>query len=51
MKKEYVKPLMEVMKIQQQNHLLAGSIAASNVANTDGFSLDTDGFEDSEGDY
>ena len=51
MKKVYVKPQMEVMKIQQQSHLLAGSVAASNVANSEGFSLDTDGFEDSEGDF
>lgn len=37
MKKEYMIPQMEVVKIQQQSHLLAGSAGAHNLTNTDGF--------------
>ena len=37
MKKEYMMPRMEVVKIQQQSHLLAGSAGASNLSNEDGF--------------
>ena len=38
MKKEYIRPQMEVVKIQQQSHLLAGSVGASSLINNeDGF--------------
>ena len=38
MKKEYMMPRMEVVKIQQQSHLLAGSVGASSLINNeDGF--------------
>lgn len=39
MKKEYMMPRMEVVKIQQQSHLLAGSAGASSLYNEDGFIL------------
>ena len=42
MKKEYIMPRMEVVKIQQQSHLLAGSVGASSLSNTDGFILTGD---------
>ena len=38
MKKEYMIPRMEVVKIQQQSHLLAGSVGASSL------SPDSEGF-------
>ena len=38
MKKEYMTPRMEVVKIQQQSHLLAGSVGASSL------SPDSEGF-------
>ena len=32
MKKEYIRPQMEVVMIQQQSHLLAGSVGASSLS-------------------
>ena len=42
MKKEYMMPQMEVVKIQQQSHLLAGSAGASTLSSEDGFKLYND---------
>ena len=43
MKKEYMMPRMEVVKIQQQSHLLAGSVGASSLYNEDGFQMPVGG--------
>ena len=37
MKKEYIKPQMEVMKIQQQCQILAGSVQSANITGLEGF--------------
>jgi hypothetical protein len=46
MKKEYIKPTMQVVKIQQQCQMLAGSVGARSLTNGDGFSLDENGIPD-----
>ena len=51
MKKEYMKPQMEVVELQHQSQLLAGSVGANSLNNADGFGWQIGGFDDTEGDY
>ena len=50
-KKEYVKPSMKVIKIQQHGMLCTSGFGAKSVSNDDGLGWKTDGFADDEGDY
>lgn len=50
MKKEYTKPAMQVVKIQQ-TQMLWGSPGANSLSNSIDFNWNTYGFEDSEDDY
>ena len=46
MKKNYQKPTMQVVLLQHQTHLLAGSNGAKSLNSTDGFTLYDDLDED-----
>ena len=47
MKKEYIKPTMQVVKIQQQCQMLAGSAGAKSLSSsTEDFILDGNGIPD-----
>ncbi|SFW23226.1 hypothetical protein SAMN02910409_1003 [Prevotellaceae bacterium HUN156] len=49
MKKEYIIPQMEVMKILQHGMLCASGV--QSLSNTDNFNWKDEGFNDGEGDY
>ena len=49
-KKEYVKPSMKVVKIQQ-TQMICTSPGVRSVNNDEGIDWKTDGFADEEGDY
>jgi hypothetical protein len=51
MKKKYIKPTIQVVKIQQSCQILAGSVGANGLTNTDGLGWKFGGFDDEEGDY
>jgi len=46
-KKAYIKPMTQVVVLQQQYHLLAGSGLAKSIGPGD-FSLDDDGLDDGD---
>lgn len=46
MKKTYIKPAMQVVLLQHQTHLLAGSNGAKSLNSTEGFTLYDDMTED-----
>lgn len=50
MKKQYMKPAMQVVQLQQQHQLLAGSSGSkvSNVNNTENIKWTSDGIEDDD---
>ena len=53
MKRQYMKPAVQVVKLQHRHHILAGSTrgfvqGVNN--NIEGFTIKEDGFEDSEDD-
>lgn len=57
MKKEYIKPQVEVVKLEI-HHMLAASppgwnneVGANGLTNTDGLGWKFGGFDDEEGDY
>ena len=50
-KKEYIQPTIQVVKIQQSCQILAGSVGANSLNNADGFGWKFGGFDDEEGDY
>lgn len=52
MKKEYMKPAMQVVQLQQRTHILAGSggQGAKSLNNTEGFNMKSGGFDDSDDD-
>ena len=47
-KKEYLKPTMQVVLLQQQSPLLAGSPGAKSLTGTDGFILIDDGLNEDD---
>lgn len=52
MKRQYIKPIMRVVKLQQRSHILAGSLkGAKSVRNSEGITWKDGGFDDDEDDY
>ena len=49
MKKTYMKPATQVVKIQQQ-HIICGSKGAKSLNNSEGFDMNTSGFGDNDDD-
>ena len=50
MKKNYQKPAMTVVLLQQRTHILAGSPGANSLSNNDYFDMKDGGFDDNEED-
>ena len=50
MKKNYQKPAMTVVLLQQRTHILAGSQGAKSLSNSDYFEMKNGGFDDNDAD-
>ena len=49
MKKEYMKPAMQVVMLQHQSYILTGSPSVTSLSGTpEGIDLDDDGLDDSD---
>ena len=48
MKKQYINPTIQVVKIQYQSHLLTVSGVTQSLDNEEGFNLDPDDLDDSD---
>ena len=50
MKKNYQKPAMKVVLLQQRSHILSGSPGSKSITSTDGFTQKDGGFDDNDDD-
>jgi len=51
MKRQYIKPVMQELELNNKCAMLAGSPGVLGVSNSDGIDWKTDGFSDEEGDF